>query len=431
MPWGRIVPVLPKVTTYAEDRRGQSASMDTPPSPAPGQTTWGERIAESLSQQQARANEFFAALQQRMERAEEALGQQFQQIEDELSAERDETRRLTVAYNVLRESTRMDTPHVPSPEQEAWAKRFMESLGRQQARASEFLDAFQERLEQAEACVEETLEEYAKEWDAHRDEIGRLTAERDELTARLSALEAQLAEAERERNELSSRGEQVGFDEDLQRRYDLAIEDVQTSRAKIAELQQQLTKARSSAAKLAQHSREPGWLDWETEKRRIIDALEADSDQEDEAKKTERMGIEEVLRMTDEVIAAKEQELQEIRQQLDDQGRISTVIAAETATIKQAISADAAIREERERLQQLQKEWLEKLRQAEVELSLERAKIARERADMDEQLREAKNASPNAQDKTDAQGPTVQSVRGRWLAQLGLSASDREPKRRP
>jgi hypothetical protein len=401
----------------------------------------------------------------------------------------------------------MDTPHIPSPDQEEWAKRLMESLGKQQACATEFLEAFTQRLEQAEACVEEHIQELEQEIEIDREEIDRLTAAHDALAARVEEAESQSTEAETRAAEAEARAAGVeprvaeaesraaeaetrladfegklaeaedrvteaearateaearvveaeahvaeleqlqseasadkgdgSADEDLQRRLEMALEELKEAKAKNNELQQQLSKARSSAAKLAQHTREPGWIDWETEKRRILAALEADEGEgggegegvEDEAKKSERLGIEEVLRMTDEVIASKDQEIQELKQQLEEQARLSSAAAAESATIKQAINSDEAIHEERERLQQLQKEWLEKLRQAEVSLSLERAKIARERADMEEQLRTLKDASPKSSGGAGGEGQGERSVRGRWLAQLGLSAADREPRR--
>ena len=71
---------------------------------------------------------------------------------------------------------------------------------------------------------------------------------------------------------------------------------------------------------------------------------------------------------------------------------------------------DEIIREERENLKQLQQQWEEKLRKAEIDLSVERAKIARERAELEEQLREAQGGADGPrEDEGGNKGG------GRWL----------------
>jgi hypothetical protein len=224
--------------------------------------------------------------------------------------------------------------------------------------------------------------------------------------------------------EESDRGQN---DDDYERRYQMALEDIRREKERNAELQEQITKLRSSSTK----PQETGWLDWETEKQRIVAALEADSFGATEAKQTERLGIEEVLRMTDEVIATKDREIRELKRVLQEKDReLVKNVANKTdaVTTKEVVDADDVIREERERLQAIQKEWRDKLRQAEVDISLERAKIARERADLDEQVRLVKDTLLSTQGTTEAGGE--RSPRGRWLAQLGLTPADREPSRR-
>jgi len=85
------------------------------------------------------------------------------------------------------------------------------------------------------------------------------------------------------------------------------------------------------------------------------------------------------------------------------------------------LNADAVIRREREQLGQLQKEWREKLRQAEIEISLQRAKLARDKARIDERLRAIENQPPPPVDP-DRQQEAKKRTRGRWLAKLGLGS---------
>jgi hypothetical protein len=83
------------------------------------------------------------------------------------------------------------------------------------------------------------------------------------------------------------------------------------------------------------------------------------------------------------------------------------------------IESDAMIIAERVRLQELQKDWEQKQRQAEIEMSLERAKLARERLELQEKLRNFEEANPPQTEDEKKIGK--ERNRGRWLARLGLS----------
>ncbi len=81
----------------------------------------------------------------------------------------------------------------------------------------------------------------------------------------------------------------------------------------------------------------------------------------------------------------------------------------------------------------MQEQWRDKVRQAEVELALERAKIARQRAELEEQIRArgGRRAGGAAAAATDMDRLAERSAGGRWLARLGLTDADREPARHP
>jgi len=81
-------------------------------------------------------------------------------------------------------------------------------------------------------------------------------------------------------------------------------------------------------------------------------------------------------------------------------------------------------------LNELQDQWREKFRQAEVEIAVERAKLARQRADIDERLREAENDASKAAPPAGAGGRPERRSAGRWLARLGLAETDIERRRR-
>lgn len=320
----------------------------------------------------------------------------------------------------------METSSPPTSGSEAWVERFAATLNAERERAREFLGAQLARLERAETIVEQQLDRLEKELQGHCDEVGRLQEERDALVARLNEAEAQLQAGE-ERSLEQVRGDEHGdVDEDSQRRYELALDDIRQLRNRNNELQQQLAKARSTASSLARQSRQPGTLDWEAEKQNILAALEASSDEEDEAQRGDRDKMVEVLQTTNSIVAEKDLEIEGLKQRLEElesQGR--NVPAA--GAIDKTLDSDATVREERERLKRLQEEWRDKLRQAEVEIALERAKIARQRAEMESQHHVAEDAAAKAGESTTPGQGERTSMHGRWLARLGLTDADLVP----
>ncbi|MCA9177225.1 MAG: hypothetical protein KDB14_22200 [Planctomycetales bacterium] len=70
---------------------------------------------------------------------------------------------------------------------------------------------------------------------------------------------------------------------------------------------------------------------------------------------------------------------------------------------------------ERENLRRLQEEWHNKLRSAELEISVERARIARERAEMEERISMLETELQLLQGKEHSE-----TTRGKWFARLGL-----------
>ena len=91
------------------------------------------------------------------------------------------------------------------------------------------------------------------------------------------------------------------------------------------------------------------------------------------------------------------------------------------AAIAQMIDQDELVQQERDKLQEMQRQWEAKLRQAEIDVSLERARLARQRqeleqrnAELEEQLCHQSRESQQA--PAEAGKPTR-----RWLTKLGLT----------
>jgi hypothetical protein len=108
-----------------------------------------------------------------------------------------------------------------------------------------------------------------------------------------------------------------------------------------------------------------------------------------------------------------------LKQLLEKQSANLGSVAVGAAAIGSIVDSDAIVREERENLRRLQSEWQEKLRKAEVEISIERAKLARQHAELEEKLR-AQGATPSKPDAPGSAAAKPDKSSGRWLARLGL-----------
>lgn len=243
--------------------------------------------------------------------------------------------------------------------------------------------------------------------------------------ARLQQLEVLVdQEIRRLEEEVADRDRGDGY----QLRYEVAMNDLHDLEAKNAELQRQLDQANAAAGSLPGQDRGPGGrIDWEAEKRRTLAALEAEVDDHDAPQYGQRLKIENVLHTSEQVIAEKDRQIRELQEQLEEHSRRPGATAVDTTASDQAVESDAAIQKERERLQRLEDEWREKLRQAEIEISLERARLARQRADIEERLTAPENGSPKP--ATGAGRPDQPTSR-RWLARLGLTEADKESGKR-
>ena len=124
----------------------------------------------------------------------------------------------------------------------------------------------------------------------------------------------------------------------------------------------------------------------------------------------------------DQQVADLAQEIEELKQLLDQQAGNIGDVAVGASAIAEMLDQDDLIREERENLNRLQEEWREKLRKAEVDISLERAKLARDKAQLEEELQSIKQERErygNASTSDDECGGKSKQSR-RWLARLGI-----------
>lgn len=93
-------------------------------------------------------------------------------------------------------------------------------------------------------------------------------------------------------------------------------------------------------------------------------------------------------------------------------------IGSADVSIAEAIEADEVVHAEREKLRQLQSEWEERFRETEIEISLERAKLSRERLEV-ESINEQLATEVDELKRQIASGDP-DKVGTRWMAKLGL-----------
>jgi DNA repair exonuclease SbcCD ATPase subunit len=272
--------------------------------------------------------------------------------------------------------------------------------------------ALRSQLEQAQAEHARAIDELrtAQPPAADPAEMAKLRQEHDRLREQLAASEAEL------RKRANSGEHASGERSDLQRRFEMAVEEVREMKRANAELESKL-KARGGAV----IPTVGGGLDWEAQKQRLLASLEAFTD-DDEAAVAERASIEGTIRITDQVVAQKDEEIAELKRRLAQLGEDSAA-SSKSSAVAELLDHDEVIRQEREKLVQAQAEWREKIGKAEIDISVERAKIARDRAVLEEKTRQLQSDQDRQaanQENSDPSKPT----RGRWLARLGLKDLD-------
>ena len=161
-------------------------------------------------------------------------------------------------------------------------------------------------------------------------------------------------------------------------------------------------------------------------KKNLLAQLDADFDADDEKQAADKMTVEGAIKITDRVVAEKEQEIQELKKLLDSQAQNVGGMAVGAAAVAMALDSDELIKQERENLKQLQDSLREQFKKVEVDLSLERAKVARERAELEEKLRafESDRASAGVVENGNDKGKKAKG--GKWLARLGLQGGKEE-----
>lgn len=280
----------------------------------------------------------------------------------------------------------------------------------------EELEAQQERNAATRAQVVELqaeLEAALLEQEAQRNANGSTESLESELQAarqRIAALERSPLDPESPATELEARLEAA----------ELEIQDLLEQNSDLA---RQLAKQQVISSGHTPHVSFDQSLSWEERKKLILRQLENEDDDsssgnEADAASQNRIEIQRILETTQNEIDKRDRQIAELQSIVEQQSDTRQGVAIGAAAFAQTFDNDELIQMERQKLKEIQREWEEKLRQAEIDLSMERAKLARERSQLEAEL----NAKPD--------GPSlreypVQPKKHQWLEHLGLKDDNR------
>jgi outer membrane murein-binding lipoprotein Lpp len=264
-------------------------------------------------------------------------------------------------------------------------------------RVASAIDTNKELLEQIQAQLTQMCEGMASHVSQSESSDGVDSAELQSLRDKVLDLEAQVGELEKQNDELTAR----------------------------------VTSASMQAA-VASTEATHETLSWAERKQLMLDQMEAetfdaeefvtslDNESSVDADHVENPA-EFVNRLSNE-LARREEEVHELQHLLKQQSETREEgVSIGAAGIAEMLDSDELVREERARLQELQDQWEEKFRQAEIEASLERAKLSRERREL--AAKQSKLEAELESARLQSQRENEKGAPRKWLSQLGLAGS--------
>lgn len=383
--------LLKEVQSHDEQRRVELATLR-------------EQLADMEAQ--------LAAARSRMQALETASESQREQLETQLEETKAQRRRIAREFKAQRAAHLGELEERRAELERLSSARHAQLEGELQQLRAELAQA--QQLHATELATSQSSAAHK----ADPAEVRELTRQVEQLETKLAAAEARLAERP------SAEGGDSRKRDDLQRRFEMAVEEVRELKRANAELENKLKHRGGGSSPAAAVG--GGGLNWEAQKQKLLASLEADADDEDEDAREERVSIESTIQITDRVVAQKDREIEALREQLEQLSGGGT----RSAAINELLDSDEIILQEREKLAALQQEWRQKIGEAEIEISVQRAKLARERAELDEKLRQLQldQDSRPAGTAGDETVEMARPARGKWLARLGLKDLDEGKK---
>jgi hypothetical protein len=204
-------------------------------------------------------------------------------------------------------------------------------------------------------------------------------------------------------------------------------DQIEVLRTQLLESRHETIELRIQNADLCErHQKKQTELSWEQRKEQLLIELEGEVSK-NPALRSEAERIRVVIETSQreisglqEQVAARDREIDELKMLLNEQSSVTENLAVGAQAIAGLLDADEFIREERDKLRTMQLEWEEKLRTAEIEISMERARLARERLEFEYLKTQVVDVSDAEGEANDMTGKTDSPRPRRWLSRLGL-----------
>jgi len=206
-------------------------------------------------------------------------------------------------------------------------------------------------------------------------------------------------------------------------------EQIEVLRTQLLESRHETIELRIQNSDLSdQTDRSTSNMTWEQRKEQLMQQLEAENST-DEQTRADNDRVAEIIAVTqreidqrDRTIRERDREIDELQMILTRQSSITNGVAVGAAAVAQLLDSDEFIREERERVRIMQRELEEKLRNAEIEISLERARFSRERLEFESTIvsRQLESAAVEASKDCERSEQEPLGKPRRWLRRLGL-----------
>ena len=274
-----------------------------------------------------------------------------------------------------------------------------------------FIEAEAVEEGQSQAELKTIAQRVLEKTDAREMELG---LEVSQLNDQIQFLQSELSEANATKSHSNS--------------------DESELRIQVEQLRSQLLEARHEAVELRMQSNDLGsrlakfqgassgqkseTLTWEQRKEALLQQLEAETHAETPCDPRKVLEIEKIIEQTNSELERRDQEIADLKTLIEQQSIAHDGMSIGVAAIAEMIESDSLIISERMRLKELRDEWEQKQRQAEIEMSMERAKLARERLELQEKTRNYNDDNPPQ--TAEEIKATKAHTRGRWLARLGL-----------
>jgi hypothetical protein len=213
----------------------------------------------------------------------------------------------------------------------------------------------------------------------------------------------------------------TGSEAELKKQLASVRNDLMDARHEVVDLRLQCNELATRLAKFQDPSTvNHDSVSWEDRKQALLHMLEQ-QDQEELNSVEKVLEMKHILEETSVQIQFREKEIADLRSLLEQQSVAANGLAVGAAAIANLVDADEIVAEERLRLKEMQLQWEQKQRQGEIEMSLERAKLARERLEIQEkmqQLESERDLILRATENSSQESPAPH--KGRWWARLGL-----------